>query len=138
MKCAAAKTWLSFVTVTLNSLCAAMSPPSPVRPTTLQQNDVDRRAGEVGGGARVQRVGLVPQRAVERGHRLPPGRGADATGLDRGARTSLHRGRRDRKSTRLNSSHVAISYAVFCSKKKTQPALEPRAMLASPHSIGES
>src|SRR5439155_4679061 len=28
------------------------------------------------------------------------------------------RGRGDRKSTRLNSSHVAISYAVFCLKKK--------------------
>src|SRR5690625_6544498 len=27
-------------------------------------------------------------------------------------------GRIDRKSTRLNSSHVAISYAVFCLKKK--------------------
>src|SRR5690625_6100249 len=27
---------------------------------------------------------------------------------------------RDRKSTRLNSSHVAISYAVFCLKKKNQ------------------
>src|SRR5690606_30133113 len=27
---------------------------------------------------------------------------------------------RDRKSTRLNSSHVKISYAVFCLKKKTQ------------------
>src|SRR5690625_5294264 len=27
-------------------------------------------------------------------------------------------GPRDRKSTRLNSSHVAISYAVFCLKKK--------------------
>src|SRR5690625_6295395 len=27
-------------------------------------------------------------------------------------------GREDRKSTRLNSSHVAISYAVFCLKKK--------------------
>src|SRR5690625_5535823 len=26
----------------------------------------------------------------------------------------------DRKSTRLNSSHVAISYAVFCSKQKMQ------------------
>src|SRR5690625_5851116 len=26
----------------------------------------------------------------------------------------------DRKSTRLNSSHVAISYAVFCLKKKTR------------------
>src|SRR5690625_6900813 len=29
---------------------------------------------------------------------------------------------RDRKSTRLNSSHVAISYAVFCLKKKTRGA----------------
>src|SRR5690606_41531786 len=29
-------------------------------------------------------------------------------------------GTRDRKSTRLNSSHVKISYAVFCLKKKTQ------------------
>src|SRR5690606_41545320 len=28
--------------------------------------------------------------------------------------------RLDRKSTRLNSSHVKISYAVFCLKKKTQ------------------
>src|SRR5690625_2908158 len=28
---------------------------------------------------------------------------------------------RDRKSTRLNSSHVAISYAVFCLKKKKRP-----------------
>src|SRR5690625_5907770 len=27
----------------------------------------------------------------------------------------------DRKSTRLNSSHVASSYAVFCLKKKTGP-----------------
>src|SRR5260221_9955175 len=26
----------------------------------------------------------------------------------------------DRKSTRLNSSHTVISYAVFCLKKKTQ------------------
>src|SRR5699024_11303553 len=27
---------------------------------------------------------------------------------------------KDRKSTRLNSSHVSISYAVFCLKKKTK------------------
>src|SRR2546426_7201663 len=27
----------------------------------------------------------------------------------------------DRKSTRLNSSHLVISYAVFCLKKKKQP-----------------
>src|SRR5256885_10759351 len=28
---------------------------------------------------------------------------------------------RDRKSTRLNSSHLVISYAVFCLKKKKKP-----------------
>src|SRR5439155_22059027 len=32
--------------------------------------------------------------------------------------TEGSRGSEDRKSTRLNSSHVAISYAVFCLKKK--------------------
>src|SRR5256885_4934029 len=29
---------------------------------------------------------------------------------------------RDRKSTRLNSSHLVISYAVFCLKKKRDPS----------------
>src|SRR5437870_6526605 len=37
---------------------------------------------------------------------------------------------RDRKSTRLNSSHVAISYAVFCLKKKKNctyfPSVQPQ------------
>src|SRR5690625_5159182 len=33
---------------------------------------------------------------------------------------------RDRKSTRLNSSHVAISYAVFCLKQKTEAMPAPR------------
>src|SRR5258708_23534490 len=37
--------------------------------------------------------------------------------LGRGSRPSR---RGDRKSTRLNSSHQIISYAVFCLKKKTQ------------------
>src|SRR3712207_7071897 len=43
-----------------------------------------------------------------------------------GARPLAHRPRRvdrqgeDRKSTRLNSSHANISYAVFCLKKKKQ------------------
>src|SRR5437870_11142539 len=32
---------------------------------------------------------------------------------------------RDRKSTRLNSSHVAISYAVFCLKKKKHTNQQP-------------
>src|SRR5947209_13627102 len=40
------------------------------------------------------------------------------TGADTG-RDGVHRGHVDRKSTRLNSSHANISYAVFCLKKKT-------------------
>src|SRR3712207_8132503 len=34
------------------------------------------------------------------------------------AAAASRRGARDRKSTRLNSSHANISYAVFCLKKK--------------------
>src|SRR5690554_7689605 len=36
------------------------------------------------------------------------------------AQIICHDAKEDRKSTRLNSSHVRISYAVFCLKKKTQ------------------
>src|SRR5437660_3879879 len=38
----------------------------------------------------------------------------------------------DRKSTRLNSSHVAISYAVFCLKKKTNQTRAPRLSATQP------
>src|SRR5438045_4801775 len=34
--------------------------------------------------------------------------------------------RRDRKSTRLNSSHLGISYAVFCLKKKRKTQIRAR------------
>src|SRR3712207_7745543 len=43
--------------------------------------------------------------------------------------SGVRRGRKrtaDRKSTRLNSSHANISYAVFCLKKKKQNSYEPR------------
>src|SRR3712207_8215408 len=53
--------------------------------------------------------------------------GVDRVGIDRDRRDAPLAGRddldhpaarRDRKSTRLNSSHANISYAVFCLKKK--------------------
>src|SRR5687768_17853566 len=64
-------------------------------------------AGHVGGGAAGgRRGGGARRRAAGRG--LARGRlGAAAAGPSR-----------DRKSTRLNSSHGYISYAVFCLKKK--------------------
>src|SRR5690348_18022850 len=41
--------------------------------------------------------------------------------------------RSDRKSTRLNSSHPSISYAVFCLKKKTTMPCPFCAQIASSH-----
>src|SRR5699024_12721603 len=38
--------------------------------------------------------------------------------------SASHPGKLDRKSTRLNSSHVSISYAVFCLKKKKNRKIE--------------
>src|SRR5258708_24139152 len=48
------------------------------------------------------------------------GRHQDSAWADRFADTEPRRLPRDRKSTRLNSSHQIISYAVFCLKKKNQ------------------
>src|SRR5690242_21526764 len=39
---------------------------------------------------------------------------------------------RDRKSTRLNSSHMSISYAVFCLKKKNKFIIDANHALSTP------
>src|SRR5437667_1559931 len=68
-------------------------------------------------------------RSLRRDHRSRQGvlRGRRREGLRRqpGAHRRAREGaddvparRQDRKSTRLNSSHITISYAVFCLKKK--------------------
>src|SRR5207253_8974242 len=73
-------------------------------------------------GARMERSGddlrRQPRREIAgvdaaRGRVRRPGERA-SIGIDNRFRADP----RDRKSTRLNSSHVAISYAVFCLKKK--------------------
>src|SRR3712207_6895160 len=47
-----------------------------------------------------------------------------AVGIHTYGSDRVNRARRDRKSTRLNSSHANISYAVFCLKKKhSSPAI---------------
>src|SRR3989442_4475308 len=59
--------------------------------------------------------------------RRPPARRTASARAGRGGQSLPSRPRggsgghwRDRKSTRLNSSHVRISYAVFCLKKKKE------------------
>src|SRR2546430_12380384 len=88
--------------------------------TLFRSHSAAARGGPAGAPAPVRRrpVGLLAARvrlsparqvAWEKGaarHRAAPG--------GRGGSLLLHR--RDRKSTRLNSSHSQISYAVFCLK----------------------
>src|SRR2546430_12656357 len=77
----------------------ATRPRAEARPAEVS----DRR--DLRGEARSARGGVVARRAKHSGQRARAGRGG---------------GRRlDRKSTRLNSSHSQISYAVFCLQKKT-------------------
>src|SRR5258708_23102572 len=72
-----------------------------------------------------------------RGHHRLRSRAAD-TGGGRllgqcPARSQLRRGGdRDRKSTRLNSSHQIISYAVFCLKKKNKDSRTPQLICPPP------
>src|SRR2546427_5132670 len=74
----------------------------------------------------------IGQPAVQHQHpplvtlKVPNRRGKEATRFDLELPCFFDRQEsRDRKSTRLNSSHSQISYAVFCLKKKTRSHLHP-------------
>src|SRR5436190_17314988 len=64
---------------------------------------------------------IYPVQLRERGYGRPlrgTKRGREGGGDGRSMPRARRQERRDRKSTRLNSSHTVISYAVFCLKKK--------------------
>src|SRR5689334_24499977 len=72
---------------------------------------------------------LREKAALGGGRRLRDGGGCIRCVFDCAGRLGLYesvRTRRDRKSTRLNSSHSSISYAVFCLKKKNNKRREHR------------
>src|SRR5437764_6117367 len=73
----------------------------------------------------VEQVSREGDRCLDRSHRavggmVDPAQVLRQPGPDGAGRreVGVGRGDRDRKSTRLNSSHRCISYAVFCLKKK--------------------
>src|SRR5207253_7759926 len=103
--------------------CLASLPPPPLRPPLFPYTTLFRSVRPL----HVEREPLLLQHQLlgQRGSvvgllgrlQLVGGRGPRRRHRDRlGQR--LVRLQQDRKSTRLNSSHVAISYAVFCLKKK--------------------
>src|SRR5438477_7117918 len=68
----------------------------------------------------------IPQAIVKDGHAVGFFTAAEIEAMASAA------GLRDRKSTRLNSSHMSISYAVFCLKKKRKENESPRDDAAPP------
>src|SRR2546422_1205209 len=73
-----------------------------------------RARGSVGAA---QRVGVrIPRRVLRRSERTERKAGKE----ERHGSTNTRSPPKDRKSTRLNSSHGYISYAVFCLKKKNR------------------
>src|SRR3712207_6903344 len=75
---------------------------------------VNQAASRVRGGFE----DLIVAGGVESMSRVPMGSDGGAWASD--PATALTTGFVDRKSTRLNSSHANISYAVFCLKKKNR------------------
>src|SRR5207249_5034125 len=67
---------------------------------------------------RPPRSTLFPYTTLFRSAIPDPQRRARSDGSALPLARSCRSTRKDRKSTRLNSSHVSISYAVFCLKKK--------------------
>src|SRR5690606_40314355 len=100
-------------------LCCVWRIPRPRRPPLFPYTTLFRsRGGPWLAAARARAPASSPSlvtpspRQHWKGARPPRTR----RGWGRKRRERRHRG--DRKSTRLNSSHVKISYAVFCLKKK--------------------
>src|SRR2546427_1578389 len=91
----------------------------PPRSTLFPYTTLFRSPDPAGGGAgdRVD-LGLV----VPHAHRVAHDLQRIDHGLDEAVALQMQR---DRKSTRLNSSHSQISYAVFCLKKKNKASRIP-------------
>src|SRR5947207_10920926 len=94
----------------------------PPRSTLFPYTTLFRSVLEAGEGAGVGDLPRGGEEATPGGARQGPAHADPAHADLRGVRHGGERreDRRDRKSTRLNSSHTVISYAVFCLKKKTK------------------
>src|SRR5699024_8736914 len=108
----AALTILALAVIALVGVAAAAAPPSlSDAPTTAVPDDTATAPGAVTVDSGTASAALTAARALadgDPGVAIVPDDVVSALGYSPG----------DRKSTRLNSSHVSISYAVFCLKKK--------------------
>src|SRR5256885_1551098 len=96
----------------------------PPRSTLFPYTTLFRSGSATDRGAAVARRG-TPPRCRRPAPAPPPGWSPPAAGSCSRRAGRAARPGPDRKSTRLNSSHLVISYAVFCLKKKNRHHLVP-------------
>src|SRR5699024_11525144 len=89
-------------------------PPSPTRRSSALNDQACTCAMQ----ARSTCVAVRSELPISDGSSANDARTHDGTSVPALAAKHTSALKRDRKSTRLNSSHVSISYAVFCLKKK--------------------
>src|SRR5206468_9664909 len=102
----------------LQSFSSVLTPPRPPRATLFPYTTLFRSLPEeerAAAGLAVQELGQRQRLLARAGQRL--GQQLQKRAQRQRAEREVDR---DRKSTRLNSSHDQISYAVFCLKKKKQ------------------
>src|SRR5690606_40180973 len=100
-----------------NSFFSFLSLPRPPRPTLFPYTTLFRSIGGLNTGVYMQE--MIP--LFKQGDIRETGLSTDMALVDGNLPINPETnkpGSLDRKSTRLNSSHVKISYAVFCLKKK--------------------
>src|SRR5699024_12179856 len=100
-----------------------LSSPLPPQSHTLSLHDALPIFGEPGTDRGTHFLGVLRGghlAGADRPDRLVGDHGAGSVLGGDACVGTVHLGEGDRKSTRLNSSHVSISYAVFCLKKKNE------------------
>src|SRR5690606_39521066 len=105
----------------------SVNAPAPTDVSTLSLHDalpISAVAGDPGRRGQRDDAAALPELAGER--LVHPQRGEDVDGEEVVPAVRGHVGEQfvaqeDRKSTRLNSSHVKISYAVLCLKQRIRP-----------------
>src|SRR5207248_5861679 len=100
-------------------------PPPPPHPLSLHDALPIYVRAAYGPGTQARQL-LIARRLIERGVRFVQVWHGAGQPWDNHDDLEVNHRRLDRKSTRLNSSHRTISYAVFClKKKKTHTILSP-------------
>src|SRR5262245_36563081 len=119
------KRWLVLIALLpiLAAPAAAADKPPTAAPPTSRMTACNGEAGarKLAGDARKEFMAECLKGTAANAQKSAETPGGQGEVMKRCNKDASGRGLKDRKSTRLNSSHLGSSYAVFCLKKKKTP-----------------